>query len=898
MKRSILFLCSFFFFLFGFYFVQEEKNNDTQASSKVRKEKKEKTSGALEALTFWTRSRAFPNDDIPDAGFADALHYSREKLRTISERKFSSEEWKSIGPTNIGGRTISIAINPQNPSTIYAGSASGGLWRSHTGGEGATAWKYVDIKDANGNYYAVLGVGAIAIDPTDTNTILIGTGEVYGYGKSVGGFGLRTTRGSYGIGILKTTDGGETWTHPVNWERKQKQGVQDIAMNPKNPNIVYAATTDSVLKSTNKGESWFSILDTIMSVDILVNPIDTNIIFVSCGNLGSRGSGVYRSTNSGFTFTKIDTLPKFSGKTMLSISEKFPNVVYADVADSTASKGLWRSTDNGVVWRRLTTTDYALYQGWFSHFAVVHPKDTSKILCGGVDVWKSTNGGKTLSQKSYWYNWYLDTLIAPGFPEGTSDYSHADHHAYAIHPTDSNTVYFGNDGGIFRTTNFGETFQSLNGGYHTQQFYNGSSNSFSDSNFASGGMQDNATAMYFGRNDGAWYRCIGGDGCWTAIDQKSDSVVYGSAQYLYMVKNVTRGRGFWNYTYGGVSNVVNFVAPYVLSPYWNDTISTTKSRVIYAGEDVVSKSTDGGITWTTTNNNLSLDGNAVLSLAVSVHKPDTVYAGTLPMVAHQGIWKTINGGTAWTKIDTSSLLSLPNRYPLDIAIDEQNASRAFVVFGGFETSHLFKTIDGGQTWFDCDRGRLPNIQTNAVFIDPKFRHNIYVGNDIGVFLYAETSSGDSVINFSEGMPPAIVMDLSISRSNRMLRAFTHGLGAWQRRLWDSTLAEIPEPQEIPLSFELKQNFPNPFNSTTTIRFEIPVGAIHKLPLQTTLKIYNVIGQEVATLIHNKQTDIGMHEVRFDASNFSSGIYFYQLFVGTNLGKVQEISETKKMILLK
>jgi photosystem II stability/assembly factor-like uncharacterized protein len=897
MQRTILFFCSLFIFLSGFFFVQEMKNTFTHVQPKARKAK---TSGALEALTFWTRSRAFPNDDIPDAGYADALQYSREKLRTISERKFFSEKWNSIGPSNIGGRTISIAINPQNPRTIYAGSASGGLWRSYTGGEGATAWNYVDVKDASGNYYAVLGVGAIAIDPTDTNAIIIGTGEVYGYQKSVGGLGLRTTRGSYGIGILKTTNGGASWTHPVNWNRNQRRGVQDIAMNPRNPNVVYAATTEGVMKSTDKGETWNFILDTLMAVDMLVNPKDTNIIFVSCGNLGSRGSGVYRSTNSGSSFARIDTLSKFSGKIMLAISDTFPNVVYADVADSTASKGLWRSTNNGESWRRLNATDYALYQGWFSHFVVVHPNDTSKLLCAGVDVWKSNNGGRTLSQKSYWYNWYLDTVIAPGFPEGTPDYSHADHHSFAVHPHNPNIVYFGNDGGIFRTTNFGESFEGLNGGYHTQQFYNGSSNSFSDSNAASGGMQDNATAIYLGRNDGAWYRCIGGDGCWTAIDQKNDSIVYGSAQYLYMVKNETRGKGFWNYIYGGVSSVVNFVAPYILSPYWNDTISTTRSRVLYAGEDVVSKSTDGGITWVTTNNNLPLDGNAVLSLAVSVHKPDTVYAGTLPTVAPLGIWKTINGGTSWTKIDTSSLLNLPNRYPLDIAIDENDvrlphatfAKRAFVVFGGFDTSHLFKTTDGGKTWLDCDRGRLPNVQTNAVFIDPKFPHNIYVGNDIGVFLYAESDTADTVINFSEGMPPAIVMDLSFSRSNRMLRAFTHGLGAWQRRLWDSTLADFQEATPMPVSFELKQNFPNPFNPTTSIRFQISAVS------NVRLKIYNVLGEEVATLIHSKPMDKGMHEVEFDASNFSSGIYFYTLTIGNKTAPVEEISETKKMLLLK
>ena len=190
------------------------------------------------------RSRAYPNNDIPDIGYADALDFSRLHLRKNSPQKFSTDVWKSIGPKNFGGRTISIALNPINPSTIYAGSASGGLWRTYTKGEGITAWNYVPVKNSAGNYYPVLGVGAIAIDPTDTNTILIGTGEVYGYQKALGGFGWRTTRGSYGIGILKTTNGGTSWTHPLNWSRNQRRGVQDVAFHPFNSNIVYAATTE------------------------------------------------------------------------------------------------------------------------------------------------------------------------------------------------------------------------------------------------------------------------------------------------------------------------------------------------------------------------------------------------------------------------------------------------------------------------------------------------------------------------------------------------------------------------------------------------------------------------------------------------------------------------------
>ncbi|MBS4027625.1 MAG: hypothetical protein KGZ58_03215, partial [Ignavibacteriales bacterium] len=456
MKQTTLFLISLFTFVLAFFLTTEKSENISLTK---------KTSGAMQALEFWNRSRAFPNKDIPEAGYADALLYSKRNLRSLSERKFSSEEWRSIGPTNFGGRTLVLAINPQNPNTIYAGSASGGLWRTKSAGVGATAWSYVPVKNSSGDYFAVLGVGAVALAPNDTNTLLIGTGEVYGYQKSFGGFGLRTTRGSYGIGILKSIDNGATWTHTLDWSRNQRRGVQDIAFNPNNANIVYAATSEGTYKSADKGNSWTLIHAVEMVTDILIHPVNSETLFVSCGNLGSVNSGVYRSFDGGQTFTRLNGLPPFSGKTLLSFYGASPNVLYADVADSVSGKGLYRSTNLGDTWTSLNTENYASYQGWFSHFAVVHPGDSSKVLCAGVDVFKSTNGGRTLTQKSYWYNWFLDTTLAPGEPEGPSDYSHADHHAYAVHPTNPNIVYLANDGGVFVTTDFGETFSGRNGGY-------------------------------------------------------------------------------------------------------------------------------------------------------------------------------------------------------------------------------------------------------------------------------------------------------------------------------------------------------------------------------------------------------------------------------------------------
>ncbi|TAK65233.1 MAG: hypothetical protein EPO24_02755, partial [Bacteroidetes bacterium] len=211
--------------------------------------KKSGRSGALEALELWTASRAYPFNDIPANKYAREYLESKRKLKEISRSPFANYEWQFIGPVNLSGRTIALALNPINGNTLYAGSASGGLWRSYTGGVGGN-WERITTG------YPVLGVNSIAIDPTDTNTIYIGTGEVYRYWASLGGTVVRTTRGSYGMGILKTTDNGQTWTKSLDWSYNQQEGVQVVRINPQNPKSLWAGTTAGVLKSTDGGLTW------------------------------------------------------------------------------------------------------------------------------------------------------------------------------------------------------------------------------------------------------------------------------------------------------------------------------------------------------------------------------------------------------------------------------------------------------------------------------------------------------------------------------------------------------------------------------------------------------------------------------------------------------------------
>jgi hypothetical protein len=829
------------------------------------KEKKEnKVPGIMTALEFWEKQRSYPEKTIPDNKYYPAYEYSKKNLRNDADNPQVSQ-WRDIGPKNNGGRTISILINPSNPNTIYAGSASGGLWRSYSGAEGVNAWNYVNTG------FPVLGVGAIAMNPQDTNTIYIGTGEIYGYQNSTGGLTIRTTRGSYGIGILKTTDNGNNWTKVLDWSYQQRRGVQVIKINPLNPDVVWAGTTEGVLKSYNGGLNWTQMSAVLMVTDILIHPYDTSKILMACGNLSTPGTGIYKSTNSGLDWTRLTNgLPaSWGGKALLHYCKTIPNVVYTSIGVGFNSGSyLCKSTNFGDDWILSSTNDHASYQGWYSHYVVVHPDDTSKILTAGIDIWKSTNGGFHFTKKSTWSEIYQGRVPIGG-PEGTPYCAYADQHAFFIHPVNPNIIYLANDGGIFRTTDFGETFTGLNGNYQTTQFYNGFSSSITDSLFSIGGLQDNSTCIYDGQP--AWLiRKIGGDGCWTAINRNNDSIVYASWQGLNICISNDRGNTFSPLSIVG-GGAAGFVSPYVLG--------INNPDIMYAGKTLLFKSTNGGLTFFPINGGSPPDGNPSLSMAISHQNDNILYIGTAPVYSRAGIFRTTDGGNSFINITGN----LPDRYPVDIAVEPYNDSKVYVVISGFGTSHLYKSVNSGENWMDIGNG-LPDVPSSSVLIDPVFPDHIYFGNDLGVYL--STNGGLNWNEFSAGLPNAsIVMDLSLVPASREIRAATHGNGVYARKLFGTV--GIKKLSDVVKDFELYQNYPNPFNPATNIKYRIANNGF------VILKIYNILGQEVKTPVNEKQ-NAGEYSVMFNGNELPSGIYFYKLSCN---GK-ENFTGIKKMILMK
>ncbi|MFT7589788.1 MAG: photosystem II stability/assembly factor-like uncharacterized protein [Limisphaerales bacterium] len=817
---------------------EEESQEQSQEESRIP--------GAYTALETWNAQRAYPGLNISGPEFTKAWELKKEQQLTKSLLRADGTTlpWEPIGPHNTAGRTLTVEFNPQNPNTIWAGSASGGIWLSHTEGLGESAWKRIETG------FPELGVMSINFAPNDSNIIYVGTGEVYNVEAAGTGGAYRSTRGTYGIGILKSIDGGITWSKSLDWTTDMGRGVNQVRIDPHNVSRVYAASTEGLLQSTDAGLTWSTIFNEVQVTDILVHDADPNILLLACGNLGSPGRGLYRSDNMGLTWAKISFgVPSdFLGKIMLAKAPSNPDIMYASFGNGFSSTDgatwLCKSINGGATWAIINTTDYSLWQGWFAHDVAVHPDDENELITVGIQVWRSTNGGNTLSLVTTG-GLTLGTPPIDG-PDGGSTYMHSDIHDVTYHPANPDIVYLAVDGGVFRSENRGINWRSVNGGLQTTQFYNGTSSSFQDSLFYMGGLQDNSTVIWTGTN--AWSRNVGGDGSYTAINPDNDQNIFLSWQYLNLCRSYDQG-AYFDCGIGpvGFSNPV-FIAPF--------GIALSNPDVMYAAADRIYKSTNNSGTWTP---GPALDFNPVLSLGISPSDDEIIYAATAPLGTRGHVFVSINGNLTYTDITGS----LPDRYFTDLAVDPVQPSQAYITLSGFGSGHVYRTDNFGLNWTDISAS-LPDVPHNAIAIDPDIPSNIYVGNDLGVWFSEDTGATWTV--WSEGLFEAqIIMDLNVSTVDRRLRGATHGNGAWQRKMEGNVAPPPPPPSGIvdinkALKFEAT---PNPFYNELKLNMELAIAS------DVTVSIYNINGQLVKTW-PKVEIPTGQFTIQWDGKNDQGG----------------------------
>ncbi|MDA8693141.1 T9SS type A sorting domain-containing protein [Saprospiraceae bacterium] len=820
---------------------------------------KDKVSDAYEALQMMAQSRSYPQADISGGGYIDGYNHVKNKIKS-KPLKSHSDIWESKGPMNIAGRTLCVDINPQNRNTIYAGSASGGLWRSFNRGLGVS-WHKMPIG------FPVLGVSSLEFAPQDSMTMYIGTGEVYNIENAGNGAAFRPTRGTYGIGILKSTDGGVTWEKSLDWSLDQERGVWEIRVARTDPNIVYAATTIGTFKSVDAGANWELVHDIPMVMDMEIHPTNPNIVYTGVGNLGSPGMGIYRTQDGGLTWEKApEPVPQeFGGKVMLAIYDADPDILYASIGNSTNSADgftwLCRTDNGGDDWSVVNTSDYSRFQGWFAHDVDINPTDPDDLQAIGITIWGSQNGGATLSETTI--GGVAFGVPPIGEPDGAPNFTHSDHHDVLYDREDPQTVYYANDGGIYVSYDGGRTFQSINGGLCTTQFYNGMGVAQDIEDFAMGGLQDNSTVIYTG--DPAWRRVIGGDGSWTAVNPNNSQNHFGSAQNLFLRKHT------FNFNYRAINapnqldDITLFIAPYVLAP--------TNPDRMYAGRSRLYRSDNNGDSFTFTNNNNPINGDPIFVMDVAPTDEDVLYFATAPIENRPSMFYTPDGGT--TIIDITE--GLPDRFINDITVDPIDPDIAYVTMGGFGSGHVYKTIDAGINWTDIT-GDLPDVPTSAVIVDPLNTDQIYVGNDLGIFETSDIEDGWN--DFNEGIvDAALVMDLKISTLDRLLYVATHGSGILSRDLIDDSLSSTDDQVDALIAIEA---YPNPTTDKITLKLNPDFNN-----KKVDVSLRNSSGQKL-----DVQWDkVGQEEITISGLSANpSGVYYVTLQKGDRKHTVSVVLE--------
>jgi photosystem II stability/assembly factor-like uncharacterized protein len=699
----------------------------------------------LERMKYFYAQRAYPFERIPPNALrsARALYEARwpgvARLQS-SAVGVSTAGWSSLGPTSIAGflpaagRVTALAIDPTNPMTIYVGAAQGGVWKSLNGGG-----SWAPLTDGQ----CSLAIGALAIDPVAPAIVYAGTGEANFSADSY-----------YGCGVLRSSDGGATWSQlgrdifdtPDGGATISRIIVDPATAGSATGSTIFAATSFGVYKSTNSGSTWIRVLSGY-APDLAQDPSNGLVLYAG-GYLPSPG--VYKTTDGGNTWRQLlGGFPTSNvGRTALAIAPSAPNVLYAAVASTADGTllGIYKSDDSGATWGELDASNAACNgQCWYDLVIAVDPSNADVVYFGGVPLYKSVDGGANFTNI--------------GGP------IHVDQHAFAFDPGNSSTIYAGNDGGVYRSIDRGQAWVSLNTNLAITQFYPGISVAPTASRDILGGTQDNGTLEFTG--SAIWTPAFSGDGGFTAINYLSPTTAFMECQWHCGPWRRDGGmRGSLVPASNGIdfNDRAQFIPPLVMDP--------VNPLVLYFGTYRLYRTEDDGQSWVAISPDLTKGYSGISAIAAAASDSLKLYVGT----GDGNVQVTSDGGSSWKAVTGG----LPDRYVTDIIVDPSNAGHAYVTFSGFTyyggvAGHVFETADGGGTWRDITSNLL-DLPVNAILRVPS-TGELFVGTDLGAFRSAD--DGTTWAPWTPGLPNVAVLDLALSPVTGTIVAATHGRGMFE-----------------------------------------------------------------------------------------------------------------------
>ncbi|MFM2136090.1 MAG: hypothetical protein RL021_1490 [Bacteroidota bacterium] len=663
-------------------------------------------------------------------------------------RSANTSTWQPVGPLNIGGRLTDVEMPGGSLQIMYACAASGGVFKSSDAGN---SWTPVFDNQPS------LSIGDLAIAPSNQDILYVGTGEPNCGSGSI----------TYdGAGTFKSTDGGLSWTS-VGLD--QCRNIGRIAVHPTNPDIVFVAamgdlfgtsTNQGLYRSLDGGSTWQQFLflnDSTGAIDVAIDPVQPSTVYactwtrrrrIDRRSLGGPDTGLWKSTDGGTTWTRITTaagLPSgFDyGRTSIGIAATNPNTLYYLIADAQSTfQGVYKSTNGGATWSRTNDTGIGdIFNGgahWEGRLKV-DPTDANTVYLIGFDTWKTTDGGQS------WNN--------------ISGNYHPDNHEVYIHPMNHDYLLRANDGGLYYSYDGGQNW------YHDEklpvtQFYTCEVDEL-DPLRHGGGTQDNGTVITTTGLDDDWYSIWGGDGFHVLFDPYSGNI-------------------YAEYQYGGLNTGTNGVDPSDRFN-WNTPLEFNPQsyNTLLLGSNRVNISYDQGANWQgispdLTNHNLSgypFTWGTVTTLAMAPSDTNVIYAGT----DDGNVWVTTNHGSTWQPVYPMNTI----RWVTHVAVDPHDAAIAYVTLSGYRfftnTAHVYRTTDFGASWIAIE-GNLPDVPCNDLIPDPDHDSTLFLATDVGVFVTLDLG-----VNWSPagtGMPVVPVCDIRLHDPTRTLYAGTYGRSMW------------------------------------------------------------------------------------------------------------------------
>jgi hypothetical protein len=717
----------------------------------------------------------------------DKLGLSNQTFTSTGATQRLNGDWSPLGPFAIAspaenylGRVNCLAFHPSVANTIYAGTPGGGLWRSLTNG---TFW--TPLTDG----LPSSGISGIAIHPTIPTTMYVLTGD--GNGGNQWGYYVKET----GCGVYKSLDGGITWnTTGLSWEQSEIKYGYKLIIHPSNPDILLAATSDGIWRTTDAGVNWTrEISGEFQDIEFKAN--DPSQI---CATRYAVSS-LYVSDNTGDTWT-AKTIPGGSiTRGEIEVSDDNTDVAYLLLGPqfTGSHRGFYTYNWNTEVFTLISNTPNIFSgsagggdNGGFPWWAIglwVSPSNTDNMLMGGVIGRRSTNGGST---------WFAD-----------NDILHADAHGYYTNPLNGQ-VFAINDGGVFRSSNNGDTWTNITGNLQITQYYR-MSGADVDANIVLAGAQDNGHHLRTTNTTTYNHVITCCDGMDNGVNYNNTDIMYGFTQYGGLNKSTDGGASFFGIFPSIASGSEPWVVPFLVH-------TTTPTTIFYASETGLLRHTASGEPTNGWTNLGGGGGTADFAMGTSNTNRGYIASGTTlrrtdDLSVASPTWTVKSGTTGWPTLSGATITS--------IDVNPDNSLEVWLSFSGYNSSvKVLRSVDGGDSWTN-ETDNLPNVPVHVV----KFQDTngappgaVYIGTDIGVF-YRNALIGQWIM-FGNDLPKTMVTDMEVNETASVVTVCTYGRGFWR-----STLYSGCDPT-LNLTTTMSGNQYHQASSTITVTGDITGGA--------------------------------------------------------------------------